>query len=48
MDARFAVPLDRGAILGAARQGGVVITAEEGVVAGGFGLISARTPAVCK
>ncbi len=37
MDARFAVPLDGGAILGAARPGGVVITAEEGVVAGGFG-----------
>jgi 1-deoxy-D-xylulose-5-phosphate synthase len=37
MDARFAVPLDEGAILGAVRPGGAVITAEEGVLAGGFG-----------
>ena len=37
MDARFAVPLDEPMILGRTGPGRTVITAEEGVVAGGFG-----------
>ena len=37
VNARFAVPLDGKTVLGRVRPGGVVITAEEGVVAGGFG-----------
>lgn len=37
VNARFAKPLDEEMILGLARSGGVVITAEEAVVTGGFG-----------
>jgi len=36
-NARFAQPLDRDLILSYAKSGGTVITAEEGVTAGGFG-----------
>jgi len=37
MNARYASPLDEEMILGFAERGSAVITAEEGVVAGGFG-----------
>lgn len=37
VNARFAKPLDEEVILGFARPGRTIITAEEGVVAGGFG-----------
>jgi len=37
MNARYASPLDEEMILGFAEKGSAVITAEEGVVAGGFG-----------
>jgi 1-deoxy-D-xylulose-5-phosphate synthase len=37
VDARFVKPLDEAAVLGFAGPGRVIITAEEGVVAGGFG-----------
>jgi len=37
MNARCASPLDEEMILGFAEKGSAVITAEEGVVAGGFG-----------
>ncbi len=37
VNARFAKPLDEEMILRFAREGGVIITAEEGVLAGGFG-----------
>ncbi|MHB8093416.1 MAG: 1-deoxy-D-xylulose-5-phosphate synthase [Candidatus Aminicenantales bacterium] len=37
VNARFVKPLDREMILGFARPGGTVVTAEEGVIAGGFG-----------
>jgi 1-deoxy-D-xylulose-5-phosphate synthase len=37
INARFAKPLDEEVILKYARPGGVIVTAEEGVLAGGFG-----------
>ena len=37
MNARFAKPLDEVAILRFAKKGRVIITAEEGITAGGFG-----------
>ena len=37
VNARFAKPLDEELILSYARRGNVIITAEEGVIAGGFG-----------
>jgi 1-deoxy-D-xylulose-5-phosphate synthase len=37
VNARFAKPLDEEAILRFAKKGRVIITAEEGVTAGGFG-----------
>ncbi len=37
VNARFAKPLDEELILGFARRGSVIITAEEGVITGGFG-----------